>query len=89
MTKYLNHEEAKFLINHAKRTRTSEWLSGWDLGRRYGRFCEQQDIIKLLEEQDWLLAKKMAETPSGWRVHELAGQRKAFHDAIALIKGKK
>lgn len=53
MSKYLTHEEARLLINHAKSNQNDEWLNGWDLGRAYGRFCEQQDIIKLLEEHDW------------------------------------
>jgi hypothetical protein len=46
MKKYLTHEEARFLINHAKTNQNDEWLSGWDSGRAYGRFCEQQDVSK-------------------------------------------
>jgi hypothetical protein len=43
------HEEAKWLIAHAKENNKIEWLAGWDSGRNYGKLCAEERIIKLLE----------------------------------------
>ena len=50
---------------------------------------ENERIIKLLEEQDNPLMKKlMAVESNTWESHSIAGQRMGFLMAIALIKGE-
>ena len=50
---------------------------------------ERERIIKLLEEQDYPLMKKlMAVENNTWESHSIAGQRMGFLMAIALIKGE-
>ena len=45
------HEEARWLIAHAKETNKVEWLAGWDSGRNYGKLCAEERIVKLLREK--------------------------------------
>ena len=81
------HEEARWLIAHAKETNKVEWLAGWDSGRNYGKLCAEERIIKLLEEHVWQL--DIAPDKS-WKQRCRCGFYGVFNEHLtALIKGKK
>lgn len=80
------HEEAKWLIAHAKENNKVEWLAGWDSGRNYGKLCAEERIIKLLEE----LEQTAFDNYKANRTGEYGeGVSVGISGAIALIKGEK
>lgn len=70
------HEEARWLIAHAKENDKVEWLAGWDSGRNYGKLCAEERIIKLVER-------------FGFNEELGFSFEQAKQDLLTLIKGEK
>lgn len=87
------HEEAKWLIAHAKENNKVEWLAGWDSGRNYGKLCAEERIIKLLEEHipiedNYNIESSCRGCDWYWAWNSEVNDSHENH-LIALIKGEK